>query len=335
MNTIIVTGGLGYIGSHTVVELLNEGYEVVVIDNLSNSSENVIDGIRAITKKGVHFFNVDIRDYDELEKAFGYYQQDIKAVVHFAACKSVGESMKEPSKYYDNNVAGTNNLLMVMKYYNIKNLIFSSSCTVYGQADELPITEKTPQKPAESVYGRTKQICEQMITDFHIEHDFNSTLLRYFNPIGSHESALIGELPNGVPDNLIPYVTQTAIGKRKELTVFGTDYDTPDGTCIRDYIHVVDLAKAHVKAIVVCNEKKFNAIPINLGTGNGYSVKEVLDTFQKENNIELNIKYGKRREGDITSAYADASLAYELLQWKAELGLIEMVKSAWEWEQKL
>ena len=211
MNTIIVTGGLGYIGSHTVVELLKEGYEVVVIDNLSNSSENVIDGIRAITKKGVHFFNVDIRDYDELEKAFGYYQQDIKAVVHFAACKSVGESMKEPSKYYDNNVAGTNNLLMVMKYYNIKNLIFSSSCTVYGQADELPITEKTPQKPAESVYGRTKQICEQMITDFHIEHDFNSTLLRYFNPIGSHESALIGELPNGVPDNLIPYVTQTAI----------------------------------------------------------------------------------------------------------------------------
>jgi UDP-glucose 4-epimerase len=335
VNTIIVTGGLGYIGSHTVVELLQKGYEVVVIDNLSNSSEDVIDGIRAITKKSFHFLNADIRDYDELEKAFGYYQRDTKAVVHFAACKSVGESMKHPSKYYDNNVAGTNNLLMVMKHFDVKNLIFSSSCTVYGQADELPITEKTPQKPAESVYGRTKQINEQMITDFHIEHDFNSILLRYFNPIGAHETALIGELPNGVPDNLIPYVTQTASGKRKELTVFGTDYDTPDGTCIRDYIHVVDLAKAHVQAISVCDEKQFKAIPINLGTGNGYSVKEVLDTFQKENDIELNIVYGERREGDVTSAYADATLALKLLNWKAELGLKEMVISAWNWEQLL
>ena len=335
MKTIVVTGGLGYIGSHTVVELLNEGYEVVIIDNLSNSSEDVIDGIRAITKKSVHFFNVDIRDYDQLESAIGYYQQSIIGIIHFAACKSVGESMKCPSKYYDNNVAGTNNLLMVMNRYNIKNLIFSSSCTVYGQADELPITEKTPQKPAESVYGRTKQICEQMITDFHIEHDFNSVLLRYFNPIGSHESSLIGELPNGIPDNLIPYVTQTASGKREKLIVFGTDYDTPDGTCIRDYIHVVDLAKAHVKAIEICNKEQFKAIPINLGTGNGYSVKEVIDTFEKENKIKLNVEYGERREGDITSAYADASLAFELLNWKAELGLKEMVKSAWNWEQTL
>ena len=282
-NTVIVTGGLGYIGSHTVVELLNANYDVVVVDNLSNSSETVIDGIYKITGKTIEFVNLDIRDYFKLESLLGFYQLSTVGVIHFAACKSVGESMKEPSKYYDNNVTGTNNLLMVMKHFDVKNLIFSSSCTVYGQADELPITEKTPQKPAESVYGRTKQINEQMITDFHIEHDFNSTLLRYFNPIGAHETALIGELPNGIPDNLIPYVTQTASGKRKELTVFGTDYDTPDGTCIRDYIHVVDLAKAHVQAISVCDEKQFKAIPINLGTGNGYSVKEVLDTFQKEN----------------------------------------------------
>ena len=333
MNTIIVTGGLGYIGSHTVVELLQKGYEVVVIDNLSNSSEDVIDGIRAITKKSFHFLNADIRDYDELEKAFGYYQRDTKAVVHFAACKSVGESMKHPSKYYDNNVAGTNNLLMVMKHFDVKNLIFSSSCTVYGQADELPITEKTPQKPAESVYGRTKQINEQMITDFHIEHDFNSILLRYFNPIGAHETALIGELPNGVPDNLIPYVTQTASGKRKELTVFGTDYDTPDGTCIRDYIHVVDLAKSHVLAMdfLINNPGKH---AFNVGTGIGVSVLDAIKAFEKTNNLSINYSIGPRRSGDIEQIYANSSLVKAKLGWEAKESLEQAMKSAWDWGKR-
>jgi len=331
--TIIVTGGLGYIGSHTVVELLNEDYDVVVIDNLSNSSESVIDGIRAITKKGIHFCNIDIRNYDALEEIIGYYQESATAVIHFAACKSVGESMSKPDKYYDNNVNGTLNLLRAMKKYNIGNLIFSSSCTVYGQADELPITEKTPIKPAESVYGRTKQICEQMIKDFHAEYNFSSILLRYFNPIGSHSSAEIGELPNGIPDNLIPYITQTAIGKREQLTVFGTDYDTKDGTCVRDYIHVVDLAKAHVCALKASNKKDYTSEPINLGTGNGYTVKEVLNAFEEYNDVILNVKFGERRSGDVTSAYANADYAYSELNWKCELGLKEMVISAWKWEQ--
>tara|TARA_A100001037_G_scaffold244817_1_gene225840 strand:+ start:36675 stop:37733 length:1059 start_codon:yes stop_codon:yes gene_type:complete len=335
VKTVIVTGGLGYIGSHTVVELLNEGYEVVVLDNLSNSSEKVIDGIRAITKKSVHFFDVDLRDYDKLESAIGYYQQSIVGVIHFAACKSVGESMKYPSKYYDNNVAGTNNLLMAMKRYNVGNLIFSSSCTVYGEADDLPVTEQTPQKPAESVYGRTKQINEQMIKDMHREHDFNSVLLRYFNPIGAHETALIGELPNGTPDNLLPYVAETAIGKRDLFTVFGDDYDTKDGTCVRDYIHVVDLAKAHVVALEVSVKKNLKGEPVNLGTGKGYSVKEVLDAFEKENDIKVNTHYGNRRKGDVEAIYADPSYAYKLLGWKAQLGLKEMVTSVWKWQKAI
>ena len=335
MKTVIVTGGLGYIGSHTVVELLNEGYEVVVLDNLSNSSEKVIDGIRAITKKSVHFFNVDLRDYDKLESAIGYYQQSIVGVIHFAACKSVGESMKNPSKYYDNNVAGTNNLLMAMKEYHVGNLIFSSSCTVYGEADDLPVTEQTPQKPAESVYGRTKQICEQMITDMHREHAFNSVLLRYFNPIGAHETALIGELPNGTPDNLLPYVAETAIGKRDLFTVFGEDYNTEDGTCVRDYLHVVDLAKAHVMALEVSVEKNLKAEPVNLGTGKGYSVKQVLEAFEKENDVKVNTHYGNRRKGDVEAIYADPSYAEELLGWKTELGLKDMVRSVWKWQKAI
>lgn len=335
MKTVIVTGGLGYIGSHTVVELLNEEYEVVVIDNLSNSSENVIDGIRAITKKSVHFFDIDIRDYDKLEGAIGYYQQSIVGVIHFAACKSVGESMKEPSKYYDNNVAGTNNLLMLMKKYKVPTLVFSSSCTVYGETDDLPVTEQSSIKPAESVYGRTKQINEQMIKDFHLEYNFNSILLRYFNPIGAHESALIGELPNGTPDNLLPYISQTASGERKEFTVFGTNYDTKDGTCIRDYIHVVDLAKAHIVAMKTSAEKKLKSEAVNLGTGKGYSVKEVLHAFETENDVKVNTIYGKKRKGDVEAIYADPSYAKELLNWEAELGLKEMVTSVWKWQKTI
>lgn len=334
-NTVIVTGGLGYIGSHTVVELLNANYDVVVADNLSNSSEKVINGIQKITGKNIEFVNLDIRDYFKLESLIGLYQLDTVGVIHFAACKSVGESMKEPSKYYDNNVTGTNNLLKAMKRYKANNLVFSSSCTVYGQADDLPVTEQTPQKPAESVYGRTKQICEQMIKDFHREHDFNSILLRYFNPIGAHETAYIGELPNGTPDNLLPYVAQTASGQRDLLTVFGTDYNTKDGTCVRDYLHVVDLAKAHVKALEISSKKNLKAEPVNLGTGTGYSVKEVLETFEKENNIKVNTHYGNRRKGDVEAIYADPSYAKELLNWEAELGLKEMVTSVWKWQNNI
>ena len=334
-NTVIVTGGLGYIGSHTVVELLNANYDVVVADNLSNSSEKVIDGIHKITGKTIEFINLDIRDYFKLESLLGFYQLSTVGVIHFAACKSVGESMKEPSKYYDNNVTGTNNLLKAMKRYKADNLVFSSSCTVYGQADDLPVTEQTPQKPAESVYGRTKQICEQMIKDFHAEYNYNSVLLRYFNPIGAHESALIGELPNGTPDNLLPYVAQTASGKRELFTVFGDDYNTEDGTCVRDYLHVVDLAKAHVVAMEKSTEKNLKAEPINLGTGKGYSVKQVLEAFETENNIKVNTHYGNRRKGDVEAIYADPSYAFEILGWTTKYELKDMVKSVWKWELNL
>lgn len=333
---VLVTGGLGYIGSHTVVELITAGHDVVIIDNLSNSSREVLHGIRrAVDPLSLpdQFHRLDLRDKSHVDRVFCEY--DIDCVIHFAACKSVGESMIDPEKYYDNNVCGTLNLLTSIRDHDVKNLIFSSSCTVYGQADQLPITEQTPIKPAASVYGRTKQICEQMIEDWHLNHDFNSMLLRYFNPIGAHESACIGERPNGVPDNLIPYVTQAAAGKRDKITVHGTDYDTPDGTAIRDYIHVVDLARAHAQAVRVCSGgRKFRAEPINLGTGNGYSVKQVLDTFEKCNNIKLNIEYGPRRVGDITAAWADVSHAAQILGWRAELGLDQMVTSAWCWEQK-
>lgn len=338
MSQILVTGGLGYIGSHTVVELLHDGHDIVIIDNLSNSSMKVLEGIGKACglsryKDLLNFYRVDIRDEPHLNRLFREY--NFECVVHFAACKSVGESMTDPSKYYDNNVRGTYNLLNSIHSHGVKNLIFSSSCTVYGQADNLPITEQTPIKPAESVYGRTKQICEQMIADMHLGYDYNSMLLRYFNPIGAHESACIGERPNGIPDNLIPYVTQTAAGKRDKITVHGTDYDTPDGTAIRDYIHVVDLARAHAKAVKTCIEgNKFRGEPINLGTGNGYSVKQVLDAFEKHNDIKLNIEYGPRRAGDITAAWADASHAKKTLGWSAELGLQQMVTSAWKWEQQ-
>jgi len=332
---VLVTGGLGYIGSHTVVELITAGHDVVIIDNLSNSSQDVLHGIRkTIEPRSLpdQFHRIDLRDRAHLCRLFREYT-DIEHVIHFAACKSVGESMEQPEKYYDNNVTGTFNLLSEMREHNVKNIIFSSSCTVYGQADQLPITEQTPIKPAESVYGRTKQICEQMIEDFHLGYDFNSILLRYFNPIGAHESANIGERPNGIPDNLIPYVTQTASGEREKITVFGTDYDTPDGTCVRDYIHVVDLAKAHVRALETCAYAKFRAEPINLGTGNGYSVKQVLDAFEKHNNIKLNVEYGPRRDGDVTAAWADVTKAKTLLGWNANLDLEQMVTSAWRWEQ--
>ena len=327
----LVTGGLGYIGSHTCVELMQAGHDVTIIDNLSNSSSQVLDNIHDIVGDHVvEFYHADLRDTPHMDRLFRALKFDV--VVHFAACKSVGESMSNPDKYYDNNVKGTYNLLSCMQANDVKNLVFSSSCTVYGQADQLPITEQTPIKPAESVYGRTKQMCEQMIEDMHLGYDYNSMLLRYFNPIGAHESAKIGEQPNGVPDNLIPYVTQAAAGKRENITVFGTDYDTVDGTCVRDYIHVVDLAKAHVKAVEACQHNSFQAEPINLGTGTGYTVKQVLDSFEKHNDIKLNVEYGDRRSGDITAAWADVSKASDVLGWTVELGLAQMVTSAWQWQ---
>lgn len=328
---ILVTGGLGYIGSHTVIELINAGHEVVIIDNLSNSSRDVLESLRNITGQDILFHRVDITDYPHLNRVFVEYN-DINHVIHFAACKSVGESMTNPEKYYSNNVCGSLNLLQIMRDHDVKNLIFSSSCTVYGQADDLPITENTPIKPAESVYGRTKQICEHIITDFHHCHDYNSVLLRYFNPIGSHDSGLIGDNPSGVPNNLLPYVVQTASGKRDKLTVHGVDYDTHDGTAVRDYIHVVDLAKAHVKAVEACGIQKLKARPINLGTGTGYSVKQVVEAFERVNNVKLNIEYGPRRDGDITAAYANTDLAAQVLGWSADLSLDDMVRSAWVWE---
>ena len=327
----IVTGGLGYIGSHTVVELQQAGYEVVILDNCSNSSPKVLKRIESITNIRPEHIIVSLDREDMVGKIQAHYDAD--AVIHFAACKSVGESMRDPLKYYRNNITGTCNLLTGMSLAGIKKLIFSSSCTVYGNPDKLPVTEKTPIKPANSVYGYTKQVCETMIKDLHRSYEYNSILLRYFNPVGAHDSAKIGELPIGTPDNLIPYVTQTASGKRDVLTIFGDDYDTPDGTCIRDYIHVVDLAKAHVLALDICDTSAAGAI--NLGTGTGYSVKEVVDTFKQVNNVDLNVQVGPRRDGDIPTIYADASFAKKILGWEAKLGLEDMVKSAWKWEKTL
>ena len=334
MNTILVTGGLGFIGSHTVVELQNAGYHVIIIDNLYNSKMEVLDQITGITGIKPSYFNIDLRNKEEVHAFFNSHQID--GIIHFAASKAVGESVKNPLLYYENNIATLVYILQEMKTHQIPNFIFSSSCTVYGQADELPITENAPVKPAESPYGNTKQIGEEIIEQScHATH-LKAIALRYFNPIGAHESAKIGELPLGVPQNLIPYITQTAAGIRKELSVFGDDYPTPDGTAIRDYIHVVDLAKAHIAAlerlIKGINKKEFEVF--NIGTGKGSSVLEVIKTFEKINQLHLSYKIVERRKGDITAAYADTTLANKELGWKAEKTLEEALHSAWRWQQK-
>lgn len=334
MNTILVTGGLGFIGSHTVVELQNAGYHVIIIDNLYNSKMEVLDQITEITGIKPSYFNIDLRNKEEVHAFFNSHQID--GIIHFAASKAVGESVKNPLLYYENNIATLVYILQEMKTHQIPNFIFSSSCTVYGQADELPITENAPVKPAESPYGNTKQIGEEIIEQScHATH-LKAIALRYFNPIGAHESAKIGELPLGVPQNLIPYITQTAAGIRKELSVFGDDYPTPDGTAIRDYIHVVDLAKAHIAAlerlIKGINKKEFEVF--NIGTGKGSSVLEVIKTFEKINQLHLSYKIVERRKGDITAAYADTTLANKELGWKAEKTLEEALHSAWRWQQK-
>ena len=337
MDKILVTGGLGFIGSHTVVELQNEGYEVVIIDDLSNSSIKVLDGIAAITGKTPVFEKLDLKNKSGVEAFFAKHN-DIKGVIHFAASKAVGESVQEPLLYYENNISTLVYVLKELKKLPSASFIFSSSCTVYGQADELPITENAPVKRAESPYGNTKQIGEEIIQDTcKVVPSLKAIALRYFNPIGAHESVEIGELPIGVPQNLVPFITQTAIGLREQLSVFGDDYPTPDGTCIRDYIHVVDLAKAHVVALnrLLSEKNKANYEIFNLGTGKGSSVLEVIQSFERVSGRTLNYKIVDRREGDITAAYADTNRANNELGWKAQLTLDDAMRSAWNWEQKV
>lgn len=336
--TILVTGGTGFIGSHTTVELQNAGYKVVIVDNLSNSNANVIDGIEKITGQRPAFEKADCCDMEAMERIFQKYP-DIEGIIHFAASKAVGESVEKPLMYYRNNLTSLINLLELMPKYDVKGIIFSSSCTVYGQPskENLPVTEEAPIQKAMSPYGNTKQVNEEIIRD-----DINSgapikaILLRYFNPIGSHPTALIGELPNGVPMNLIPYVTQTAMGIREKLSVFGNDYNTPDGTCIRDYIYVVDLAKAHVKAMERVLDTDSDKLEVfNVGTGRGVSTKEIVDAFEKATGVKLNWQYAPRRAGDIEKVWANPDKANNVLGWKAETSLEDTLKSAWNWQKKL
>jgi UDP-glucose 4-epimerase len=332
-----VTGGTGYIGSHTVVELQNSGYEVVIVDNLSNSSADVVDNIEQVSGIRPAFEKIDCLDFDGMDAVFNKYQ-GIKAIIHFAAFKAVGESVAQPLKYYRNNIISLVNLLELMPKYGVEGIVFSSSCTVYGQPDVLPVTEDAPIKKAESPYGNTKQINEEIIRDAVTSGEpINAILLRYFNPIGAHPTALLGELPNGVPQNLVPYLTQTAIGIREQLSVFGDDYNTPDGSCIRDFINVVDLAKAHVVAIDrMLNGKQKDKVEVfNIGTGRGASVLELIHSFEKATGVKLNYKIVGRRAGDIEQVWANPEYANKELGWKAEVSLEDTLLSAWKWQLKL
>ena len=339
MNRILVTGGTGYIGSHTTVELMQQGYDVTIVDNLSNSSIDVLDGIEAITGKKPDFANVDCCNFMDLDNVFRQYP-DIVGVIHFAASKAVNESVEKPLLYYRNNLGGLVTLLEVMKLHRVNNIVFSSSCTVYGQPDEahLPVDETAPIQTALSPYGNTKQINEEIIRDeAHADKYLHATILRYFNPIGAHSSALIGELPNGVPQNLLPYITQTAAGIRPELKVFGSDYNTPDGSCIRDYIYVVDLAKAHVKAI----DRMLNATDrdqvevFNLGTGTGLSVLTLINEFEAATGVKVPYTIVGRREGDIEQVWAAPKKANEILGWRADTPIRDVLASAWNWEKHI
>ncbi len=328
---VLVSGGMGYIGSHTTVELLNAGYDVVIADDLSNSKELVKDRIREITGKNVKFYNVDLTDVEKTEEIFR--DNKIDSVIHFAAFKAVGESVAKPIEYYHNNITGTLILLKLMKKYNCKRIVFSSSATVYGNPAELPITEDFPLSTT-NPYGSTKLMIEQILQDVNVSDEkFSVAILRYFNPIGAHKSGLIGERPNGIPNNVMPYIVGVAKGKYPELTVFGNDYPTPDGTGVRDYIHVVDLAKGHLKALDRIRKEAGVKI-YNLGTGNGYSVLELVQNFEKMNNIKVNYKIGPRRPGDIPACYANASKAEKELGWKAEKKIEEMCKDTWNFAQK-
>jgi UDP-glucose 4-epimerase len=336
VNKVLVTGGTGYIGSHTVVELQNEGFEVTILDDLSNSKIEVLDQVKSITGKSIDFCKIDLCEKKELENLFA--ERNFDAVIHFAASKSVGESVQKPLLYYQNNLVSLLNLIEVMGKHQVNNMVFSSSCTVYGQPDILPVTEQTPTKPAESPYGNTKKICEDILHDqANADNVFNAIALRYFNPVGAHHSASIGERPSGVPNNLIPYLLETVAGVRPLLSVFGNDYNTPDGTAIRDYIHVVDLAKAHVIALqrLIKKKQRKNYEVFNLGSGNGYSVLEVIDAFEKVNHEKVNCELTERRPGDIEKIYADTTYANKELGWHAELGIEDMMRTAWEWQKKM
>ncbi|GIV40590.1 MAG: UDP-glucose 4-epimerase [Thermonema sp.] len=334
--TILVTGGLGFIGSHTVVALQEAGYEVIIIDNLSNSFAFVLDGIQAITGIKSRFYEGDCNDRAFMQSVFG--KEKIDGVIHFAAYKAVGESVAEPLKYYHNNLMSLIVLLELMQAHAVPHLVFSSSCTVYGQPKQLPVDESAPILPAQSPYGNTKQICEEIIRDsVQAGMPVKALALRYFNPIGAHPTAHIGELPIGVPNNLVPYITQTAAGIRRELSIFGNDYNTPDGTCIRDFIHVMDLAEAHVKALECLLKQP--AAPlydfVNIGTGKGHSVLEVVQTFERVNNLQLPYKFAPRRPGDVEQIYAKADKAKQMLGWQARRSLDEALRDAWQWQKAL
>ncbi|QXV65514.1 UDP-glucose 4-epimerase GalE [Mucilaginibacter sp. 21P] len=330
---ILVTGGLGFIGSHTVVELVNAGYDPVIVDDLSNSDIKILDQLAKIIGFTPKFYQLNLCD-EAAVKQLAADEADITGIIHFAASKAVGESVQNPLKYYYNNFYSLINLLRVYEGKKL-NFVFSSSCTVYGQPDVLPVTEDAPVKAAESPYGNTKQIAEEILKDVvKSGSTFNITALRYFNPVGAHETALIGELPIGVPQNLVPFITQTAIGKREKITVFGNDYNTPDGSCIRDYIHVVDLAKAHVAAIKLMEQPDFKGYDVfNIGTGTGSTVLEVIKAFEASTGVKLNYQIGARREGDIEKVWGDVTKSAQKLNWKADLDLDTMMSSAWAWEQ--
>jgi UDP-glucose 4-epimerase len=331
MKNILVTGGLGYIGSHTVVELISNGYQPVIIDDLSNTSGNVLERIEKIIGEKTPFYEADVRNTEILQEILR--KHDIDGVIHFAAYKAVGESVLEPLKYYHNNIGGLISLITAMKNTGVKNIVFSSSCTVYGEPDMSPVNETSPVKKANSPYGNTKQIGEEILFDCKF---LNTIALRYFNPIGAHPSALIGELPLGIPNNLVPFITQTAIGLRKQLTVFGNDYNTKDGTCVRDYIHVVDLAKAHVKALdYIDSHPDLHFDIFNIGTGNGLTVLEIIKAFETVNQVSLNYTIGERRPGDVEKVWANTDKATNELHWQAELNLEDMVRTAWNWQKTL
>lgn len=333
---ILVTGGAGFIGSHTVVELHNAGFEPVIIDNLYNSNLNVLEGIKKITGKEFPFYEIDCNDAEKVRALFEKEQFD--GVIHFAAYKAVGESVEKPLNYYENNLISLLVLLRAMKEFNVDKFVFSSSCTVYGQPEQLPVTESTPRLPANSPYGNTKAIAEDIIRDHvHSGPGIKAISLRYFNPIGAHETSLIGELPNGVPSNLVPFITQTAAGLRKSLTVFGSDYNTPDGTCIRDFIHVVDLAKAHVKALdLLAEQTDANYYDVfNVGTGEGYTVLQLINTFEEVNGVKLNYTIGPRRPGDVEQIYAQSDKVNNVMKWHAEKTMADALRDAWNWQLKL
>jgi len=328
--SILVTGGAGFIGSHTCVELLNAGYDVVIVDNLYNASEKAVDRVKEITGKDLKFYQVDIRDREGLNEVFD--KEDVESVIHFAGLKAVGESVQKPLEYYENNIGGTITLCDVMRSHGVKNIIFSSSATVYGDPAFIPITEECPKGVCTNPYGWTKWMLEQILTDLHTaDPEWNVVLLRYFNPIGAHKSGKMGENPNGIPNNLMPYITQVAAGKREKLGVFGNDYDTPDGTGVRDYIHVVDLAKGHVKAIDKIQEDCGLKI-YNLGTGVGYSVLDIVHNFEKATGVKIPYTIEPRRAGDIATCYCDPSKAAKELGWKAENGIEEMCADSWRWQ---